>query len=84
MSPEFVKEYYTPFLEYAIKDKKLDIGIIQSRKKRGKKGGGKEIESPCIRAIIKRYVDVNKERELKRLELKEEGKENGTNNVENS
>ena len=68
MNAEFVENYLNPFLELAPKDKTLEIKKILKRHK--KKGKPKQVESisPCIRALIKKYVDHQKSRILNKPE----------------
>ena len=68
MNDKFVKEYYEPFLALVENDPSLDIKVIKARKKRGKKSVKLEIESPAIRALIKKYVDLKKKRMLNEVE----------------
>lgn len=71
MNEEFMKQYYEPFLKLAIDDESLDIPVVKVRRKRGAMKEFQEIESPAIRAVIKKYVDFHKKKILKKEEKKD-------------
>ena len=62
MNEEFFKTYFEPFLMLAVNDESLGIEVRKIRKKRGRKNVIPEIESPAVRALIKKYVDLKKKR----------------------
>ena len=61
MNSKWREEYFTPFLKLV----QTDEGINLPELKRRKKARGKvvlEIESPAIRALIEKYVNLKKRR----------------------
>jgi len=71
MNEEFFKNYFQPFLKLAVDDETLAIEVRKMRKKRGRKVVTPEIESPAVRALIKRYVDHYKRGMIKQGEKEE-------------
>lgn len=78
---EFEEEYFQPFLQLVINDETLVVDILEKWKKLnpGKKFNNMSaLTSSALRALIKKYVDDNKEKLLLPKEnivaLKEKGK----------
>ena len=73
MNEDFKDMYFTPFLKIALNDENLGMKAIRFRKKRGKKEVIPEIESPAIRALIKKYVEHHKKKMLNNQKTEEDG-----------